>query len=205
MNLRSRIILVVFLMCVFGHARGQSPAAFADAKLYDAVVERLFQHDVRAGSSEIQLRYTYCDAGEMQIVVHKLKDSEFQLDVWRVPPGFPSVWNQLAQLVSSKPTLSADTAVALIKMSREAVVVRSSTTLAKLLESADSLSIPFLVKSNVVTLDGMAYGLAARSISEDLTLTLQGPQHAEESENQMIRWMGQIRSNSEQQLQGASK
>jgi hypothetical protein len=204
MNSRYCVVLAIAVLYTLGVAKGQEDKAFADAKLYDEVVERLFQHDVRPGTPEIQLRYTYCDAGEMQIVIHKMKDSRLQVDVWHVPTGSPNVWNQLARLVTSKPTLSTEAAVALIKMSRYTVIVSSSTTLARLVESADSLSIPLLASSRV-TLDGMAYGLAVRSISEDLTLTLQGPQQAEHSESQMIRWMGQMRSNSELQTQRDSK
>src|SRR5580698_816020 len=179
-------------MCVFGHAMAQTPAAFADTKLYDAVLDRLFQHDVQVGSPEVQLRYTYCDVGEMQIVLHKLKNSDFRLDVSYLPPGASNVWNQLAQLTNSNSKLTADAGAASIRMIRRTVTIQSATALNKLLDESSSLSIPLLYQ-NTIALDGMAYGVAVRSISEDLSLTLQGPQHSDESKNQLIRWMGQVR------------
>lgn len=199
MNRRFQVALLLFLMCAFDHARAQNTSAFADTKLYDAVLDRLFQHDVQAGSPEVQLRYTYCDVGEMQIVVRKLKNSDFRLDISYLPPGASNVWNQLAQLTDSNPKLTADAAVASIRMIRRTVIIQNGTALAKLLDDASSLSIP-LLHQNTIALDGMAYGIAARSISEDLSLTLQGPQHSGESNNQLIRWMGQVRSNVETEL-----
>ena len=135
----------------------------------------------------------------MQIVVRKLKNSDFRLDISYLPPGASNVWNQLAQLTDSNPKLTADAAVASIRMIRRTVIIQNGTALAKLLDDASSLSIP-LLHQNTIALDGMAYGIAARSISEDLSLTLQGPQHSGESNNQLIRWMGQVRSNVETEL-----
>jgi hypothetical protein len=199
MNRRLHIPLVLVLMCTIGQAHAQNPSAFADTKLYDAVLDRLFQHDVQPGSPEIQLRYTYCDVGEMQIVVRKLKNSDFQLDVWYLPPDAASVWNQLAQLTSSNHTLNVEAAAASIRTSRKMVTARNSTSLAKLFDEASLLSIP-LLNQNTISLDGMAYGSAVRSISEDMSLTLQGPQHSDESNSQMIRWMGNVRSSVEPEL-----
>lgn len=199
MNHRFHVALLLLLMCAFGQARGQNASAFADAKLYDAVLDRLFQHDVQPGVAEIQLRYTYCDVGEMQIVVHKLTNSDFQLEVWYLPPGTPNVWNQLAQLTSSNHTLNAESAAASIRMNRKTVTANNSTALAKLFDEANSLSIP-LLNQNTIALDGMAYGIAVRSISEYMSLTLQGPQHSDESKSQLIRWMGQVRFSIELEL-----
>ncbi len=199
MNRRFYVALLLLLMCAFGHAVAQNPSAFADTKLYDAVLDRLFQHDVQAGSPEVQLRYTYCDVGEMQIVVRRLKNSDFLLDISYLPPGASNVWNQLAQLTNSNPKLTADTAVASIRMIRRTVTIQSATAFAKLLDESSSLSIR-LLHQNTIALDGMAYAIAVRSISEDLNLTLQGPQHSDESNNQLIRWMGQVRFGVEPEL-----
>jgi hypothetical protein len=196
MNRRFCGILAFFLICALSPTKGQNLSAFADAKLYDAVLDRLFQHEVLPRSPEIQLRYTYCDTGEMQVIVHKLSNADFQLDIWHVPVGVPNVWNQLAQLARLNPTVNADNASTMVKMSHKMVVAHNSTVLAKLFEEANSLPIPLLNQSTVA-LDGMAYGIAVRSISEDLTLTLQGPQHADKSDNQLIQWMGKVRSNIE--------
>ena len=162
----------MLLVCAIGQARGQNASAFADTKLYDTVLDRLFQHDVQPGSAEIQLRYTYCDVGEMQIIVHKLKNSVFRIDVLHLPPGAPNVWNQLAQLANSNPKLTADAAVASIRMIGTTVTVPTASAFAKRLDESSSLSIP-LLSQNTITLDGMAYGIAVRSTSEDLSLTLQ--------------------------------
>jgi hypothetical protein len=186
-------------MCVFIHASAQNPSAFADTKLYDDVLDRLFQHDVQAGVPEVQLRYTYCDAGEMQIVVRKLKTSDFRLDISYLPPGAPNVWNQLGKLTNSDPNLTPDTAVGAIRMIRRTVTIQSATALAKLLDESSSFSIP-LLRQSTIALDGMAYGIAVRSISEDLSLTLQGPQHSDESNDQLIRWMGKVRLSVEPDL-----
>ena len=198
MNRRFYSILMLFSMCAFGSARGQESSAFADTRLYDAVLERLFQHDVQQGPLEVQLRYTYCNLGENQIVIHKLGNSDFRLDVWYVAAGIPNIWNQLAHFVRSNPTLNADNAIGLIKMNHKTIVVHN-TVLTTLIEKASSLSIP-LLNPSTVTLDGMAYGLAVRSIAEDVNVTLQGPQQSDTSANQLIRWMGQIRSSTEPEL-----
>jgi hypothetical protein len=199
MNRRYLVALLLLLVCLFGHAKAQNPSAFADTKLYDAVLDRLFQHDVQTGSPEIQLRYTYCDVGEMQIVVRKLKSSDFQLDILYLPPGASNVWNQLAQLINSKPKLTANAAAVSIRMIRRTITIQNTTALAKLLDESGSLSIP-LLHQNTITLDGMAYGIAVRSISEDMSLTLQGPQHSDESNSQLIRWMGRVRLGVESDL-----
>jgi hypothetical protein len=199
MNRRVCAILMVFMMCALGIARGQDSSAFADTKLYDSVLDRLFQHAVRPGTSEIQLRYSYCDQGEMQVVVHRLQNSDFSLDVWFVPPGSPNIWRQLAGLAQANPTLNPETAVGLLKLSHKTVVEHSTTAFAAVLDKATSLSIP-LLSGSTVTLDGMAYGIAVRSISEDASLTFQGPQQADKSDNQVIRWMGQVRSNLDPRL-----
>lgn len=196
MNPRSHIALGLFLVCALFQAHAQSASAFADTKLYDAVLDRLFEHSIQLGSPEVKLRYTYCDLGEMQIVIRRLKNSDFQLDLWYLSPGVPNVWNQLAQLTSSNHKLNAEAAAASIKMNRKMLDVGKSTALAELLDGAGLVSIP-LLNQNTVTLDGMAYGVAVRSTSENLTLTLQGPQHSEESNSQMIRWMGKVRSSIE--------
>jgi hypothetical protein len=202
-NKMSRLYAVLSLLAIFatGIARGQDSTAFADTKLYDAVLDRLFQHDVRPGSSEIQLRYTYCDRGEMQVVIHKLKNSDFSLDVWYVATGSPNIWRQLAGLIQSNRTLTSETAASLVKINHKAVVAPSGTALGALLDKADSLSIR-LLNHSTVTLDGMAYGISIRSISEDASLTFQGPQQAEQSDSQLIRWMGQVRSGLEPELRG---
>jgi hypothetical protein len=186
-------------MYLFGHAKAQNPSAFADTKLYDEVLDRLFQHDFQAGSQEVQLRYTYCDVGEMQIVVRKLKYSDFRLDISYIPPDASNAWHQLAQLTNSNPKLTADEAVASIRMIRRTVTIQNATALAKRLDQSSSLSIP-LLHPNSITLDGMAYGIAVRSISENLSLTLEGPQHSDESTSQLIRWMGQVRLGVEPEL-----
>lgn len=199
MNRRLYAILVFFSICALGTARGQDSSAFADTRLYDAVLERLFQYDVQPGSSEVQLRYTYCDAGEMQVVIHKLGNSDFRLDIWYVMAGFPNIWNQLAHLIQSNPTLNADNAIRLIKINHKTVVAHNTTALAALIGKASSLSI-HLLNPSTVTLDGMAYGLSVRSIAEDVNVVLQGPQQADKSNNQLIRWMGQVRSSIEQEV-----
>ena len=61
MRFRFYAALALLTVLAIGIARGQDASAFADTKLYDAVLDRLFQHDVLPGSSEIQLRYAYCD------------------------------------------------------------------------------------------------------------------------------------------------
>ncbi|HTV08391.1 MAG TPA: hypothetical protein VMD97_05030 [Candidatus Aquilonibacter sp.] len=194
-----RLIGMCLLLFSFAHARGQVSQAFADTRLYDAVLDILFQHETVRGVPEVQLRYTYCDVGEMQIVIHKLADSRFRLDIWYVPSSSPNVWKQLAEIAQSRPTLNAETAAKLIKISHETLDTRASPDLTNLLGEADRLSIPVL-NQNAIVLDGMAYGIAVRSVSENLNLTLQGPQRADESNSQLIHWMGQIRSIAQREL-----
>jgi hypothetical protein len=199
MNRRFSVALLLLLICAFGHARAQNPSPFGDTKLYDAVLDRLFQHDVQPGVPEIQLRYTSCDVGEMQIVVRRLENSDFRADISRLPPGASNVWHQLAQLTNSNSKLTAAAAVASIRVIRRTVTIQNGTSLAKLLDASSSLSTPLLYPKTI-TLDGMEYGIAVRSISADLSLTLEGPQHSDDSNNQLIRWMGQVRFGVEAKL-----
>lgn len=199
MRFRFYAVLALFGLFAFGIAKGQDASAFADTKLYDAVLDRLFQHDVRPGSSEIQLRYAYCDKGEMQIVIHKLRNSDFSLEVWYVAADSPNVWKQVAELVKPNRTMSPESAANLIKINHKTVVARNGTSLGALLDKADSLSIS-LLNPSTVTLDGMAYTISIRSISEDASLTFQGPQQSEQSNSQLIRWMGQVRLSVESEI-----
>lgn len=185
----------------YGQGQTQDATAFADTKLYDAVVDQAFRHDFSVGSSEIQLRYTYCDAGELQIVIGKQENTKFDLQVWYVRSGTPNLWNQLATLVSSNPNIDAASAASKLNISRKTLTISNSDKLAELIDRSNSLSVR-LLRPSTITLDGTAYSVEVRSVAEDLSVTLQGPQDSGQSDSSLIRWMGEVRANIEPMLKG---
>jgi hypothetical protein len=168
-------------------------SAFADASLYESVVNQLFQHQAEGRSSETQLRYTYCSTGELQIVIRDAGTDRINLEIWYVPRGSPSIWNQLAALVAKRPSLNAQQAASLLKIERKSLTIPKSAALARLLEDGRSLSVP-LTGDDTITLDGMAYGLTIRSVSRNLSVTFQAPQRSLDSQSEIVRWMGKVRA-----------
>jgi len=202
MTFRMGALLGCLCFSAVGNVHPQDPSLFADLRLYEGMLERLLQHEVQPRSSEIELRYTHSNAGEMQIVAHRLSNDDFRLEVRYVPAGSPTLWNQLAKVATSQPTLTPEGAAQLMKIEQKRVVAKRGTPLGKLLDAAESVSIP-VVNRNLFPLEGMKYGFALRSAMEEITLTIWGPQAPEKSEYELIRWMGQVRLGVETLLKGS--
>ena len=174
-------------------------STFADTSLYESVVERLFQHQPQGRSSETELRYTYGDSGELQVLIRDTGADRISVEIWHVPKGSPSIWNQLAALAAKRSSLNAQQAASLIKVERKSLTIPKSAALARLLEDGRSLSVP-LTGDNTITLDGMAYGLTIRSVSRNLSVTFQAPQRSLDSQSEIVRWMGEVRTEVDRSL-----
>jgi hypothetical protein len=181
--------------------RTRSLDTFGDTKLYDAVLERLFQHTAKSSDPEVDLRYTNGSDGEteMQIVVHKLQNSGFQLETWYIPTGTPNVWHQLAALAVSHPTMGMADLANLIQLARESLGAPPASALAKLMDQANSISVPISVP-NTIAVDATEYTMSAHSYVESVNVVLVGPPNASQSRSPMIRWMGRVRAAVEEEL-----
>ena len=206
-----RFIRVIVLFPVFFslYARAQQLTGFADIKLYDAVLDRLFaqsdDHDHTVGCVET-LQYMPSYSTEMGIVVSESRSnkSEYRVDVWLVPPGEPTLWKQLAALVSKNPNLTADQAAAALVVKHLTKRIRGASTLGQLIESGHAISIP-VHGEDTITLDGDSYKVIIRSIAISMSLTFNGPVDSASDRSPLIRWMGRIRSEVEREVANNEK
>ena len=196
---RIDILLTCLWLFPVANVLPQDPSLFADARLYDATLERLLRHDVPLRTAELELRYTYCDAGEMQVVVQRLDDDGFKLEIWYLRPGSPTLWAQLAKVATPRPNVTPEEAARSMQLARATLVARLNSPLGTLLEGAESVSIP-VVNHDLAVLEGMKYGFALKSPTEELSLTIMATQSAEKSEYELIRWMGKVRASVEELL-----
>ena len=170
----------------------QQVSSFADVKLYEAVIDRLFQSETSDGTPEERLRYTYCDSGEMQVVVHHPKSGALRVEVWRLPKGSPPISEQLVTLWAEKPAMNVDEAASRIAVRRQSLSISRSSPISKALEPGRSLSIG-LAGIDGIFLEASRYELTVDSISKTLTLSILGPQDWRRSADPVIRWMGRVR------------
>jgi hypothetical protein len=189
------VVLLVSLT-IIPSATGQRKAAFADTKLYEAVLDRLFQHE--RYKSAFVLRYSYSDSGELQIAMQELKDNQISIEIWQLPHGAPTVWNQLAEQIAKQDSeLDVNKAAATIILNRDSKIVQQSSELGKLVTSGSKLQIP-LAADNRVFLEGSQFDLTLTSPSKDISVSLRTSQRPEFSDNPIVRWMAQVRSGVEQ-------
>jgi hypothetical protein len=180
---------------------------FADANLYVAVVNRLFQHEVRHGAPETLLRYTFCGIGlpnscrELQILVLDTNGGQLVVQMWYVPQSSPDIWDQLAALTTKTPDITAEKAASLINIQQETKTISKSARLWNLLQKAHLPSAPLTV-DNSLTVDGSEYHFEVHSLSEELSITLQGPppEKASEAKSPIVRWMAQVRNEVERNV-----
>jgi hypothetical protein len=168
-------------------------SSFADTQLYDAVLDHLFIHNAtQRRIAELELRYTYCSASEMQLLI-RTNTNEFQVESWDLPPGKPNVWDQLGSLAT--PGLTPERAAALISLRHESLTVPKNTPLGSLIEQANSLTIA-VTPDQTTTLDGMEYRLSVLSLAKDLSITLRKPEYADarDTKNAVIGWMIRVRA-----------
>jgi hypothetical protein len=189
------VVLLVFLTIL--SLRGQQKTAFADTKLYEAVLDRLFQYE--RYKSAFVLRYSYSsDSGELQIATQELKDNQISIEIWQLPHGAPTVWNQLAERSAKQDSeLNVNKAAATIIVNHDSKIVQKSSDLGKLVTSGSKLQIPLAV-DNRLFLDGSQFDLTLTSLSKDISISLRTSQRPEFSDNPIVRWMAQVRSGVEQ-------
>jgi hypothetical protein len=192
-------LALTFVTLIFVANYVYSQETFANTKLYEAVVNRLFHHEPSGRGIETQLRYTYCNAGEMQILFRNASAEQIDLEIWHLPAGSPTIWNQLAVLVTKTPTLTTEQAVGAVKMQHESVKVPRLSALGKAILEGELQTVD-LTGDDTLTLDGMTYGIVINSLAKRLSVTLQGPQ--EGSSNPTIRWMAQVRVEVEREASG---
>lgn len=200
MTLRLEVLVACLWLSAVAGVRPQDPSLFADMRLYDAMLQRLFQHEAQP-DSEIQLRYTHSDASEMQILIRRLH-ADFRLEVSYVPTGSPTLWDQLAKAATLQPRLTPEDAARLMKFERKILVATHGTALWKQLDAAESVAIP-VVNRDLFPLESMKYEFALRSDMEQMTLTMWSNQEAGKSEYELIRWMGKVRASVESLLKGS--
>lgn len=171
----------------------QQVSAFADTKLYEEVIDRLFQSDSSGSEAGDRLRYTYCDSGEMQVVIRHEEGGDLRMELWRLPKGSPTVWEQLAALWRTVPGITAQEAANRIAIPRESSSISRNSPMWKILEAGHDLRITLAGRDGVFT-DGSQYDFAVSSLSKTLRLSLSGPQDSRKSGDPVVRWMGRVRA-----------
>jgi len=188
-------LAVLALFLVGGSILGQERTAFADTELYGAVLNQLFAHEkYRQARGSVELRYTYCQSGEMQIVFHDLNEHQLMVEVWHLPPGAQPVWDQLTPLTNGRPSLTVEQAAASITVVYDSRTVEKSSGLGKTLLSGRRLEVP-LARDNHIYLEGSGYEVAIVSPGRDVHVILPGPSlQAAPSSSPIFRWMGKVRA-----------
>lgn len=188
-------VLLICPVCSFA----QQAVAFANVELYQAVVNRLFQRDVPARASELVLRYTGSDRGEMQLLVREAADGGvIDITIWELPPGSRTIWDQLDELTTTHPTWDLERLARSIIVNRRSMLVPESSLLGKIIQNERPKEIS-LTGDDSLYLDHSQYEVTVSSLSRDISVVLRGPQGAESSLNPLIRWMGQVRAQVERQ------
>lgn len=190
------VLAMVAIVLSLGQSAAQPISSFGDTKLYERVLDRLFEYDQNGAPGVERLRYSYCNAGEMQVVIGREELGGRRIQFWRVPKGSPTVWEQLAALWRTSPTISVEEAVDRITVRRESRVISRSSPISKIIDAGSRLTFG-LSRRNEVFLDGSRYEFAMNSVSKTLTLSVQGPQEPSRSEDPIVRWMGHMRAAAE--------
>ena len=166
-------------------------SAFADTRLYEAVLDRLFRVDSSTDVPTAQLRFTYCENGEMQIAIYSETNGGFRVQLWRVPKNTPTVWEQLERMWSSNRGLTVDEAIGVITLARESRSISRSAPLSGVIRARPRTV--GLEGRDEIILEAGRYELFIRSLGKSLSLSVQGPQDWRRSPDRIVRWMGQVR------------
>lgn len=177
----------------------QETYTFGNIKLYEAVVNRLFEYDPTGVTTKVELRYMMCDSGEMQVLIREGKGDKLDLEVWNLPPASKTIWDQLGRLVVEHPLWDAEHLASSIVLHHDSFTIERSSMLGELLEN-DRPRQTTLIGDNGIALDGSEYELYIISISKKINLSLSGPQNAALSADPIIRWMGQVRNQIEHRV-----
>lgn len=188
--------LAVALFCLFAwpaSASDQPEAAFGDAALYEAVISQLFQHKAAPRLTEVQLRYTYCSSGEMQVALREVGQSQVELEIWDLPPGAPTIWNQLAKLISRGAPPDAASLASAITVRHAAHTIRRASGLGRLITTGRPRQVS-LAGDDRLGLEGVVYGLTVTSLSRTVSITVTGSEEPSSSDGPLVQWMGAVRS-----------
>jgi len=184
----------VFLIATLT-AAGQSRKAFADASLYDKVVERVFETSLAAppDGNLIVLRFSSGDTKEFQLAVAETpSQTTLSAERWRIPESAASIWVQLSQRADANPRLAVEDAAKAIHVEHQRGTIPASGDLARLVSSHRSLSLPLTGRTEF-HLDGAQYLIRIRSVGEDIDVHLDGPADPSDSKDPIISWMGRVR------------
>jgi hypothetical protein len=170
---------------------GPEQTSFADSALYESVVERLFAIP-KESRTYMRFRYVYWSHGEMQIIVRDTGGGAAELELWRLPSGSKTIWDQLSILAGSVPNVRPEDAVSKIRIVRETKSVKPNSALSQMLGESRQLRIAPVAGERVL-LEAATYQFNVKSPSLNLEVSLQGPQDWRKSPDQLIRWIGRIR------------
>ena|ERR1700733_2974308 len=203
-----RSLVVSLLLIASGSARATlQTTTVGNDPLYDAVIERVFEHRTKLTLEtllelHLQLRYTYCSVGEMQVIADKLHEddpSDFRVTVWYVPTGTDPIRTQLTRIVQARPTVDAAVAATRIRMKQETFIVRAKSPLANLLTTSRTL-VATVPTDPVTAPRGMQYEFSVDAGSRGLRLAWWAPEQLDNDASPLVRWMGQVRASVEAEL-----
>jgi hypothetical protein len=193
MKLRIGRRIAISIVILAASVVGQASRAFSDVGLYDQVVDHLFHHDLNARPAEMLLRYTSDESGEMQILIRDQDEKSIDVQVWGLPPGSASIWNQLAALPADQAARGVNEVASHISVYHIEWTVAKSTALAQTIENEHPTQTA-LVPNDNLTVDGVQYELKIASLSRTVSLTLTGPEEPVKTDDPVVRWMARVRS-----------
>lgn len=173
-------------------APAQDLPAFADTALYERVIERLFRSEAPARLGEVRLRYTSSDEGEMQISIWRQHQNPIQVQLWLLPEGAPTVWRQLGTFWRRDRAITTEEAARRITIKHISTSIPPTGELARILSARPVTA--RLDDGDLLILEAASYQLFVSSLSKTVMLAVQGPQDWRRSKDQVVRWMGQVRS-----------
>jgi len=170
--------------------RAQETAEFADVHLYDEVLDRLFPVGTQNTKPGVVIRFAYGPAQEVQISITG-EAGEEKYEVWRVPPGKASIWNQVADLQSRLRTSDPQVIAASIRV-EHLMISHPSEGLRQTRKQFDQLRFAPSLNEGLV-LDGWQYDLWFHSQANSVHFSLAGPPGGESSHHPLIKWMASLR------------
>jgi hypothetical protein len=139
------------------------------------------------------LRFLQSEAGELQLKLREdVGNERLHVERWRIPPGTPTLWRQVSDLVAKSPGITTDDAAREVRVEHTSGTVPITNRLRKLLQLGAELAIDVPI-SNTITLDGTKYGLKVASLAGTLDFEVDGPQDGFQSSEQVIHWMAEMR------------
>ncbi len=203
MNILTRMVFLICIVTPINNLLAQQTPetpTFSNTVLYDSVLDILFPTVKRTNPVPVEtIRYTYGNTTEMQLTIRNTDANTYEVNIWYLPNGSRTIWDQLAQLMSNDPDMKATEAAASIQIRHQSMLISKSSGLGHTIQEGHNLRFPAKWQ-DFLFLEGSSYQIIIDSPSEDINIMINGPQNGRRSNNPVIKWLASLRSQIDSQL-----